>query len=54
MTNLLKNIVIINYNADKQIVNFVEKCCDELNLNYKEITPIQDIFLNYFNPRVNP
>ena len=51
---LLKNIAVINYNNDEQIANFVEKCCDELNLNYKEITPIQDIFLNYFNPRVNP
>lgn len=51
---LLKNIAIINYNADKQIANFAEKCCDELNLNYKKIIPLKDIFLNYFNPKFNP
>ena len=51
---LLKNIAIINYNNNKQIANFVEKCCDELNLNYEKTIPIKDIFLNYFNPRFNP
>ncbi len=51
---LLKNVAIINYNYDEEIVNFVEKCCDELNLDYKEKIPIKDITLNYFNPRFNP
>lgn len=41
-------------NDDKQITNFAEKCCDELNLNYKKIIPLKDIFLNYFNPKFNP